>query len=126
MKKPKRSPSRSNWLLSDQAQGIMANIVRSIRKQVSSEADRLRRRSRHRVAGPAHVQAALRRMVPKRSEGTGGTHGVRLSSKPGDFWGPLKNWGDPMEPPVVLEAQQEALQRDVMHESYRTLMALGE
>ncbi|KAK2515060.1 hypothetical protein Q9233_014585 [Columba guinea] len=110
MKKPKRSPSRSNWLLSDQAQGIMANIVRSIRKQVSSEADRLRRRSRHRVAGPAHVQAALRRMVPKRR----------------GFWGPLRNWGDPMEPPVVLEAQQEALQRDVMHESYRTLMALGE
>ncbi|OPJ79456.1 histone H2B-like [Patagioenas fasciata monilis] len=65
MKKPKRSPSTPNRLLSNQGQGVMADFVRNIRNQVSKEAERLRRRSRHRVVGPAHVRAALRRVVPE-------------------------------------------------------------
>lgn len=57
---------RDGKLLSPEAKGLMVRFLQDVYKQVSKEADRLRRESRHPIAGPAHVQAALRRVMPKR------------------------------------------------------------
>lgn len=52
--------------LSHQAKGLMISFVEDIYKQVSSEAERLRRKSHDPLVSPAHVQAALQRVVSKR------------------------------------------------------------
>ncbi|KAI6060482.1 Histone h2b-like [Aix galericulata] len=57
---------RGGKLLSREAKGLMVSFLHDVYQQVSKEADRLRRESRHPVAGPSHVQAALRRVMPKR------------------------------------------------------------
>ncbi|KAK4805741.1 hypothetical protein QYF61_021840 [Mycteria americana] len=57
---------RDRRFLSHQAKGLMISFVEDIYKQVSSEAERLRRESRDPLISPAHVQAALQRLVPKR------------------------------------------------------------
>lgn len=57
---------RDGKLLSREAKGLMVSFLHDVYQQVSKEADRLRRESRHPVAGPSHVQAALRRVMPKR------------------------------------------------------------
>lgn len=57
---------RDSRFLSHQAKGLMISFVEDIYKQVSSEAERLRRESRDPLISPAHVHAALQRVVPKR------------------------------------------------------------
>uniref|UniRef100_A0A672U234 Histone H2A/H2B/H3 domain-containing protein n=1 Tax=Strigops habroptila TaxID=2489341 RepID=A0A672U234_STRHB len=56
----------SGRFLSREAKGLMISFVKDIYKQVSSEAERLRRKSREAVVGPVHVQGALRSVLPKR------------------------------------------------------------
>ncbi|GAB0201525.1 histone H2B.3 [Grus japonensis] len=57
---------RDSRFLSHQAEGLMIKFVENIYQQVLSEAERLRRKSRDPLISPAHVQAALQRVMPKR------------------------------------------------------------
>lgn len=71
----KRSPSLSfdpglmlrhdGRLLSREAQALMVAFLRDVCRRVEREAERLRKESRRPTVGPAHVRAALQRVMPK-------------------------------------------------------------
>ncbi|XP_063174729.1 uncharacterized protein LOC134507790 [Chroicocephalus ridibundus] len=80
-KQRKRTPKRSvrsintktlnkikqdSRFLSQQAKGLIMNFMEDIYKLVSSEAERLRKESQDPLISPAHIKAALQRVVPKR------------------------------------------------------------
>lgn len=59
-----KGAKRSGRFLSREAKGLMIAFMEDIYKQVSREAERLRRESRKAVVSPMHVQAALQTLVP--------------------------------------------------------------
>lgn len=58
--------TRDGRFLSQEAKGLIIHFMEDIYKQVSIEAERLRRKSHHSLVSPMHVRAALQRVVPKR------------------------------------------------------------
>ncbi|XP_021269196.1 histone H2B.1-like [Numida meleagris] len=62
---PTKALKQDGRLLSREAKVLMAAFLRDVCRKVESEAERLRKESQRPVVGPAHVRAALHRVMPK-------------------------------------------------------------